>query len=205
MQDKIPKISEPGKDVKEVINSLLEWLNSNIEKKRWDNDKLEQKFGKRSAMEILKDGDTFYMNPCLDYTLVTYEILRRNSFRPSIAIDELIQKLYDFHNLHFALEFKHKNQPYYLDFTQLNKVLLGRGMFSNERDDVTVFQTLRIRKELDPEKNIFENLSEYEEKLMDFRIERVLKQIKKDNTPKTYKSYLDFLGKNSGLYVEMVR
>ncbi len=100
----------------EKMKKLIDWMNKKVRIERWEENKIRQKFTKRSAQEILTDGETFYMNPCNDLTLVAYALLKKNGLSPVLVMEELRAEKSPFNHMHFALEFTNEQKKVFFGF-----------------------------------------------------------------------------------------
>lgn len=196
----IPKLEG---ELESIIGSLITWVDDNVERKQWSNGEIDEKFAKRSTKKILEEGHTCYMNPCLDLTLVVYEVLKVNDLNPVLVIEELTHEGYPFNRLHFAIELTYEKETYFIDFITMNRVLLGKGQFKNYKDGlIESLQTIKIADEMDPEKNLFENIPTHLGRSKNFQLDLQLERLKKDNTAENYARYLSALENNNRLYLD---
>lgn len=83
----------------------------------------------RSVRELLSSGETFYMHPCIDYTLLTIEHLKRYGFENIfLMIDELETPEW-YIKLHFAINISYQGHLYSIDYMSRNTVLLWKWSF----------------------------------------------------------------------------
>jgi len=188
-----------GLDGLSVVYGCVSWINSNIKRNYWENERVRKVFARRSANLIKDDGDVFFMNPCLDYVLLAKDFLGSRSMDSGIVAQEVFSKKYDIYHMHFALEFLVKGRKYFVDFAKMNTVYLGKGDFVNFNEDVRVVQTFRIWEPVDPDKDIFENFPEYVAKLKHYSIDVQIDRMLKDNSKERFDSFLQSLGKNKSL------
>ena len=192
----IPQVEK----LEEFVSSTLFWLDKRVKRRRWSDSEIDEQFAKRSAEQVLAEGHTCYMNPCLDFTLVLHDTLRINGLDPVMAIRELSGGGYPFNRLHFGSEFVYEGEPYFLEFKTLNEVFLGRGKFFGLREGTKTVGTLRLASVITPDMNIFDVLGE-PLPFRDFRLGLQLGRLKQDNTDKTYRRYLAALN-GRGLYLD---
>ena len=126
-------------DPLEVAEKTVSWVDSNVQRVRWDNDQIREKFANRTVRQIVGDGDTCYMAPCLDLTLVAQERLKANEgYSTEFVIERVKQEGFGFDRLHFALNYQKGEKWYHIDFLGDNIVEVGDGRYSgNQREDVT--------------------------------------------------------------------
>ncbi len=184
----------------EIIPYCINWINKNIEKKYWENDKVIEKFSKRSANQIIKEGEVFFMSPCLDLTLVAKKIF--DDHLDSILVaQEIYSNSYGINSLHFAIEFSANDVDYFIDFSSMNEVIFNRGNFVNHNDDVKSLQMVRSAKKMDHDKNIFENFPEYVSKLKFYDGKKQFGKMLEDNSLSRFHAYKRALGENQELYI----
>lgn len=126
----LKKINCWEKEFLEFLQELVQHIHKLIKKQRVENEYIDTKVGKLSARELLSEGKTFYMNPCLDFVLVTIEGLKRIGIEEiKLVVDEL-QCSWGFYRIHFGIEIK-KEEVYYIDYRTKNDVFLGKGEFKS--------------------------------------------------------------------------
>lgn len=186
-------------DFETKINKIVDFINEKIKRNIWTNEKIKEKFAKRNAEEILTDGDTFYMNPCTDLSLVAFALLKKNGLHPTLVAETLKQDLYDFVGMHFAIEFvNEKNELYFLEFESLNNVILKKGEYRHDKPGIHTLNIQRIKdKDIDFKQNMPSFLEENNFDVTNFKLEPIVAQLQKDNVPQTYEYYLSRM-KNDG-------
>jgi len=152
------------------------------------------------------------MGPCLDFSLVTYELLRSKGITPKFVVRKLTQENYPIPRMHFALEFQHEGVSYFLDFCSMNRVVLRQGQFVNLREGTSGLGLVRIESRINPSKSLFDNVITGDVQEPDVcrmltayykeHLEAQIKKLKQDNTPETYAGYLQKLGEKPGLYLD---
>ncbi|MEM4230382.1 MAG: hypothetical protein QXF25_00695 [Candidatus Pacearchaeota archaeon] len=195
----------------EITESIVSEIDLRVKRVQWTNEQIEQKFAQRSALEIIGDGDTFFMGPCLDFSLVAYEIMQREGIKPVLVVESLFQEGYQIPRLHFALEFWYAGELYFLDFNNTNKVILGKGNYRNLRDGIKSASITRIKSRLQPDKSLFENMfcegieePDAQQLLAEYRGKYFGKQIeilKRANNSEAYSAYLANFRGNPALYL----
>ena len=181
----------------EKVSQILDWIGKNIEKRRWTDEEIEEKFAKRSAVEILNDGHTCYMNPCGDYTFVTAEILKRNGFDVTLVIEELKRPHKEYAEIHFAIELSMDGEHYFIEYVTLDDARFEKGLFVDRFGDKYITgEKIRVDgSRLNPFEHPFRALGiTYEEDLpkafRSYSLRPHLEQLKKDNTDGTYEKFL---------------
>ncbi len=187
-------------DLPQVIYDIVGWVDKTIARKIWPNADLEARFGKRSAYEILEDGHTHYMGPCADLTQVTFEAVKRNVSLPSFIIEELREPWLPFNRLHMAVEFIFGGDKYFLDFEKQNRVIFGKGSYTNSNGQIKSIKILRVPEErMSPMEPLHVNLGfsspeELGDMFTGYSFRVPLERMKADNTKRTYTRFLRIIG-----------
>ncbi|OGI67918.1 hypothetical protein A2738_03670 [Candidatus Nomurabacteria bacterium RIFCSPHIGHO2_01_FULL_42_15] len=189
-------------NLEQKINSLVLWINERVKRKQWSNEEIAEKFVKRNAEQILADGDTGFMNPCSDLTLVALALLKKNGFKSTLVVEKLKQKKYDFVGMHFVLEFLEKDVLYFLEFVEKNHVLLKKGGYTHQKEGIETLRIQRITNDVRLDQNIQSILEEAQFDISDFRLEDLIAQLQKDNSPQTYTGYVSKLAHDGNLYLD---
>lgn len=188
------------------INQLVQWINARVHKKQWSNEEILEKFTKRSAQQILTEGDTGFMNSCSDLSLVAWALLKKNGLDPTLVVEKLKQTNYTteggFISLHFALEFSDKGILYCLEFVWQNQVLLSKGKYTHQKTGIETLKIGRIRDDIGFNQNIQQALEDKFE-TSDVQLESIIAQMQKDNTPQTYTNYVARLTHEGNLYLDL--
>ena len=178
-------------------------VNKKVERTYWSNKQIDELFGKRSANEIIKNGTTCFMNPCLDLTLVSASMMYSQNILHSLVIEEhFATQKFPFNRLHFVLEFKPEKEIYTLNYKTCNEVHISKGDYRG-RSDIPLAKMIRISgKRINPNKNIYENLGYnnldnlLQNKFKGYSLESNLNRLKQDNSRENYKAYLAHYGKS---------
>ena len=186
------------------ISSIIDWIDAHVSRKRRSNERIDSDFCNRTIRRILEDGDTCYMNPCLDLTTVACAVLRANSIPPVLVVQEFgpTQK-YSFNRLHSAIEFSNDGKDFFLDFNQLNMVLFGSGGYHNI-NRTSPISSFRITRNIGLDDNPRSFLSP-QVSFANFDLTPQIARIKIDNTDDTYQSYLRAMRNDGRLYLERLR
>lgn len=67
----------------EAINlakEIISEVNKKVKRVYWTNEEIDKYFGRRSVEEILSSGETCFMNPCLDLTLVSSYLISKRKY-----------------------------------------------------------------------------------------------------------------------------
>ncbi len=149
-----------------------------------------------SPRQTLSKWEVFFMNTCLEYSLLTLQYMKQAWFRETkLVINELSTSCPWFYKLHFGVEWIHENQTYYIDHQRRNTVVLGQGEFVSDYSDVneSVLNTIVIPwnmisiDDTFPElcTNWFITLKYFSPKLLSIFKEK----FQKDNTPEEWEHW----------------
>ena len=188
-------------DLEEIISSIVAWVDERVDRKQWSDEEIDEKFARRSARQILEEGHTGYMNPCLDLTLVAYEALRANDLNPTLVVQELSHEDYPHNQLHFGIEFTYRGELYFVDFLMMNRVFLRKGGYQMNKEGIKSLQIVRMDENVDTDKEPLSIGGEWF-KPIGYRLEPQLERLKQDNTDETYEKYLAALGNKGNLYLD---
>ncbi len=187
----------------ETVKKIVKEVDSKIKRVYWTNKEIDGKFVKRSVNKILKDGNTFYRNPCGDVTLVTSYLMFQNKILHNWVIEEhLPTKDFDFNRLHFVLEFENNKKTNVLNYKELNKVYLYEGIY-NRREDLPSSQIIKFSSDkIDFEKSLQENLIDMDitKKLNGYSLEKNLNRLKQDNFIEYYNNFKEENGNKFKIY-----
>ncbi len=111
------------------LKKLVEHVYRLVEKRKMDNNYIDQKMLDISTREILSNWEIFYMNPCLYLSLVTIEWLKKSGLKDiKLITRELLcneRKV-----LHFSIEFVFNWNIYHTDHSIKNLVYVGKWELS---------------------------------------------------------------------------
>ncbi len=121
-----------GGTLEEKVVSAVDWIGTHIERKQWTNEEIAAKFGQRSARQILEEGETCYMGPCLDLTLPTLLVLKRNNLPVNFIVDYHKSDMYGY-TFHFAIEIQDRENGkiHFLDYVRFYIVHFWEGRYQN--------------------------------------------------------------------------
>ncbi len=193
----------------EAINLAKEIIlevNKKVKRVYWTNQEIDKYFGRRSVQEILYSGETCFMNPCLDLTLVSSHLMSEKKIPHKLVIEEhLPSNGFDFNRLHFVIEFQNNNEQskeYFLNYKRANEVYLLEGKY-NGRQDLPLAQILKIQGlKLNPKDPIYasfgyKTLEEFlKEKFKGYSLDSNINRLKKDNSIENYQSYKHKFGED---------
>ena len=69
----VQDINSDNQDIFSLLKTVIQYMHNLVKKEKTDNSYIANQMGKLSARNILASGKTCYMNPCLDFVLVTIE------------------------------------------------------------------------------------------------------------------------------------
>lgn len=190
----------------QIINSIKEIV-SEVDKKvkrvYWTNEQIDKYFGKRPINKILSSGETCFMNPCSDLTLVSSYIMSLKKIPHNLIIEEhLPSNEFNFNRLHFVIEFQDTllNGNYFLNFKQANEVYILKGKYSG-RKDLPLSKKIKLPgKNINPFKPIHEIFgyntleSFLKEQFNGYSLESNILKLKKDNFLENYENYKNRFG-----------
>lgn len=143
-----------------------------------------------SARQLLTQKEVFFMNTCLEYSLLTLQYMKNAWFIDTkLIIHELETPYKWFYKLHFGIEWTHNKTTYYVDHQRRNSVIIWRWNFKSDYTDVNenIVNIIEVSSELvwiddtfpDLYKKWIINLKCFSPDLLPFFKEK----FKKDNTP----------------------
>lgn len=175
-----------------LAKNIITEVNSKIKRVYWTNKQIEKYFAKRTVKEIINQGNTCYMNPCSDLTLVTSEILSKNKIQHNWIIEEHFPtKDFNFNRLHFALEFVYKEKIYFINYKRLNEVYVNFGKYKGREDLLSSLMIKFPHEGIDFNKSLHKNIlnSKLKSKLENFSLRKNIDRLKKDNSLENYNNY----------------
>ncbi len=180
----------------DMVSSLVSWIDVAVQRKRWSNEQIEQSFAKRSSRQILEEGHTHYMGPCLDLTQVMQTLLQRRGVQPVLVMEEYTSNKYHLMTLHFALEIPSTDGTYTLDFTTRNDVEFRKGTYINRIETPIDSRVFRFPQRLD-ENTAFTDTSDFSRTTSRYRPSMHLARLKSHNTGEIYRSYQQAIAQES--------
>jgi len=182
----------------ELAKSIVSEIDKKIKRIYWTNDEIDKWVGKRSAKKIINSGNTCFMNPCSDLTLVSSFLMHQNNIPHKWIIEEYLPtKDFDFNRLHFTLEFKYNNNLHVLNYKTSNDVYVYEGEY-NGRKDLPVAQIMKFpSKQINFNKSLYGNLnnSNLKSRLENYSLESNLNRLKQDNSLENYNNFKQENGK----------
>lgn len=176
----------------DLAKAIVSEVDEKVKRTYWTNNEIDRFFGKRSAKEIIEQGNTCFMNPCSDVTLISSYIMNQNNISHKWIIEEFLPtKDFDFNRLHFVLEFEYQNKLHVLNYKKLNDVYIYEGIY-NGRDDLPLAQTIRFpSSKINFDKSLHENIinSNLSNNLNGYSLEKNLARLKQDNSIENYNNF----------------
>jgi len=179
----------------DFLKKIIGHIHLLVKKERMENDYIDKNLGKLSAREILSNGKVFYMNPCLDFVLVTIEWLKKTGIENvNFIVDELICP-WNICKLHFGIEIPHQWKNYYIDYRSGNEVFIWEWNFESKYNNKweSVANTIKIDvNEISTDDNVYELMNRWllPFKLFDPRVLKMLaEKLKQDNTPEKFEQF----------------
>ncbi len=72
------------------IQDYVRWLDTAVQRQRWDENTLHGQYGMRSSNRILRDQTTCNVEPSLDLALVTLQVLKQaGAYRLNLVLDDV--------------------------------------------------------------------------------------------------------------------
>jgi len=187
---------ESNKNGIDLAREIVFEVDKKVERAFWTNEEIDKYFAKRSAIEILKNGKTGFMNPCLDLTLVSASIMSSRDIPYFFVIEEhLPTPNFNFNRLHFALEFQSRNQQYFLNYKKDNEVHIGKGIYEG-RKDIPSSPIIRIPGDIiNPYRPLCKSLGYdtlddlLKDKFNDYSLESNMNRLKQDNYKENFTAH----------------
>ncbi len=182
----------PGIDLGTISDKmyfLSEWVLANVKRVAWSNDKIEKCYGRRSVEQILYEGETCYMGPCPDLTAVAIAAMNKYGLNPEIAVEKLEEPGFDFPRFHFASEFMHDGQRYFLDFNTGKTVVFGKGDYSNIKKNVSRIGLWKFDGSILKPDTKLSSLLTGEMGFRESDFTKIIERMKRGNTSQTFEEY----------------
>lgn len=183
----LKNIDRKKQDFIKFLECIIHHIHTLIKKERLENEYIENHLGKLSARQLLSTGKTFYMNPCLDFVLVTIEWLKKTWIEWTKLIIEELKCPWNWFKLHFGIEVANNGDDYHIDYRTKNDVFLGKGKFESDYKDKweQIVNTIKINaNNISTDDNIYTLIEKWlaSFKFFDPKILEMLKEkLKKDN------------------------
>jgi hypothetical protein len=190
--------------VEAVVRAIVLELDLAVERRQWTDFEIREILGRRPPDKVLRDGNTCYMNPCVDLTLIALNRLAERGQNPILVVEEVKGGNYSFNRMHVAIELPNHGSPWYIDFASRNRVILGRGEYESHarQDGIEVVQLVRLKDGIGWDTS-FEAIVQGRFKPHGYKIDRQIEQLVQDNTPENFQRYMAELGGNRSLYIEL--
>ena len=126
---------ESPEEIFSLLGKIIKLVYSKVKK---TNTYVDEHIWNLSSEELLSRGEVFYMNPCLEYSLLTLQYMKNAGFDSvNLIINELKTAYPNLYKLHFGLEGNHLGKTYFVDHATRNTVHVGLGNFSSNYKDTT--------------------------------------------------------------------
>jgi len=176
----------------EIAKGIVSEVDKKVKRIYWTNNEIDNWFVKRSVKKIINSGNTCFMNPCSDITLVSSYMMNQNNISHRWIIEEYLPtKDFNFNRLHFALEFEYNNESYVLDYKKDNDVYIYEGEY-NGRNDLPTAQIIKFpSKQINFNKSLHEIISNSNigSRLENYSLKSNLNRLKQDNSLENYNNF----------------
>ncbi len=163
----------------------------------WSNQRIEDEFGQRSANQIRKSRDVFYMNNCLPLSVLAFDEFQNLNLEPTFVIEEHYNHNRNKPGIHVGLEVPIPTGLYTFHFREKYDIEVLRGSYRTTRSGVESFNLVSIKKYFRPDKNIFKNAGAAITTLQNGDFKQLLASMQQDNSPEEYQTgFLDIVGPN---------
>lgn len=128
-------------DVSKILEHMIQEVFSQLPKKRWNNQRIVSQLWQRSIKQIIADGETCYMNPCADYTLVFLSKIK-NVLDQKIVIELWIERgVYELKDVeipiaHLFIKLTDTQNTYIVDFASDNDVHIYPWKYKNQKPNI---------------------------------------------------------------------
>lgn len=191
----IPKIEGTGLT---RITNFVEWVDQNIVRAQWDNQRIENKYANRTPREIIEEGNVFYMNPCLDLTLVYTALANENGVGGNMVIEVYnAPSRLDFNPIHLAMEFETEKGVVSVNHLGKEKVEIWPGAYKERVAAKRAMHPIRmpvqkINPDLPIHKSLgFKSREECTRMFEGYSLRKHLDRMKQDNTLDNYSKFLE--------------
>ena len=178
---------ETSKEVFSVLSDIIYRIYNNLIKTPNYN---PENMRNLSTRQLLTQKEVFFMNTCLEYSLLTLQYMKNAWFTDTRLILHELETPYKwFYKLHFGIEWIHDQTKYYIDHQRRNTVILWKWDFKSDYTDIdeNVVNIIEIDSEFIWVDDTFPDL--YKRWLIDLKyfspdLLTIFKEkFKKDNTP----------------------
>ncbi len=196
-----------------TAEAIISEVNKKVKRVYWTNEEINRYFGRRSVNQILSSGETGFMNPCLDLTLVSSHLMNLKGIEHDLIIEEhspskdfnfdkskKVIKDFDY-RLHFGIDFLYNKEKWGIDYKKENEVYILKGGYTG-RGDIPRSSITKINgKHIDPDKPLYEtfgyrSLQELiKEKFNGFSLEKNISRLNNDNDIQNFEEYKKRNGK----------
>ena len=121
-----------------VVLSLIDFIHQAVKKTVWPENRVRSTFARRTAAQVLADGDTLAFGPCPDRTLVALNVLRLHDINPSVVYHERRVPGFGPSTAHLALEMDLDGEPFFMDFGSRESRLMQGGYYYSPQIEETL-------------------------------------------------------------------
>tara|TARA_Y100000310_G_scaffold194711_1_gene194704 strand:- start:219 stop:839 length:621 start_codon:yes stop_codon:yes gene_type:complete len=192
------------------LDKIVDWTDHKVKRVRWTNEEIDEKFASRTVSEILKDKNTHYMNPCLELTLCSLDLLKSFGYKNNVIVEFLRHHDKDHEEVHFALESEDGVNKHFLDYSRLNIVYTGRGEYVNPKKDVDSLHRISLDDSLFSRDETYlesfgkVNVPEIKMLIDNYNLDEHKERLKRENTDRNYEAYLAKLSDTPELKLHFV-
>ncbi len=112
---------------KNELRDVARETSSMLRRVRWNNDIIDKLFGRRSANEIIAQGDVFYMKHCLDFALAALKLFSDRGVDGEL-VAEIVKSRRP--SIHFIAQ----TAEGYIHNTGLNSVAIDSGEYCSSNE-----------------------------------------------------------------------
>lgn len=125
-----------------IAVSVFDFIHARTKKTIWTNERIRARYTRRSASDILEDGDVLAFGPCPDRTQLAAAILYRNHLPFVVVYHERRVPGYGPSTAHFAIELKCDEREYMMDFGSRESRFIS-GTYSYRQD---IEETIALKR-----------------------------------------------------------
>ncbi len=126
------------KEIATVVKEIR-WVQRNIHLERWTPDDFHRKYWRRTPEQVVQSGETNFLGPCMDLTIVMLDRLKKKGYNPELLVQELINEHSLQPSLHFAIEVPINGKIHTIDFYAQKRAVFYEGNFNPRRTHTTPF------------------------------------------------------------------
>jgi hypothetical protein len=132
------------------VQHTIDWVHEAVRKTIWSPERLRDRLMLRTPAEILADGDTFVMGPCVDRTGIAALLLSHHEIPYTVVAHERVIYGYGPPTMHLAVELEAEEGDYWFDFRWWEtRFLKGKYEFNRLIEETIEINRFRSR-DFDP-------------------------------------------------------